>query len=71
MDKRQGYPSFKILGTILKVDKGRQGNIMTMHPDLHPSDDIDRLYVSGKEEGRGLVSIYKMSIHLYDDSKTT
>ena len=30
---------------------------MTMHKALHYRDDVDRLYVSRKEEGRGLVSI--------------
>ena len=28
-----------------------------MHKGLHPKDDVDRLYVSRKEGGRGLVSI--------------
>ena len=28
-----------------------------MHKALHPRDDVDRLYVSRKEEGRGLTSI--------------
>ena len=30
---------------------------MTMHKALHPSDDVDRLYASRREEGRGLISI--------------
>ena len=30
---------------------------MTMHKAIHPRDDVDRLYVSRKEGGRGLVSI--------------
>ena len=30
---------------------------MTMHKSLHPRDDVDRLYVSRKEGGRGLASI--------------
>ena len=30
---------------------------MNMHKALHPRDDIDRLYVSRKEEGRGFASI--------------
>ena len=30
---------------------------MTMHKPLHPRDDVDRLYVSRKEAGRGLASI--------------
>ena len=28
-----------------------------MHKALHPRDDVDRLYVSRKEVGRGLTSI--------------
>ena len=36
---------------------------MTLHKVLHPKDDVDRLYVSRKEEGRGLASV--------EDSKTT
>ena len=27
---------------------------MTMHKALHPRDDVDRLYVSRKEGGRGI-----------------
>ena len=30
---------------------------MTMHKALHPRDDVDRLYVSRKQRGRGLASI--------------
>ena len=30
---------------------------MAMHKALHPRDDVDRLYVSRKEGGRGLPSI--------------
>ena len=29
---------------------------MSMHKTLHPRDDVDRLHVSRKEEGRGLAS---------------
>ena len=29
---------------------------MTMYKALHPRDDVDRLYVSRKERGRGLAS---------------
>ena len=35
----------------------RTRKLMTMHKALHPRDDIDRLYVSRNEEGRGLASI--------------
>ena len=31
--------------------------LMTMHKTLHTRDDVDRLYVSRKEGGRGLASI--------------
>ena len=30
---------------------------MTMNKALHPRDDVDRLYVSRKQGGRGLTSI--------------
>ena len=30
---------------------------MTMHKALHPRDDVNRLYVLRKEEGRGLTCI--------------
>ena len=30
---------------------------MIMHKALHPRDDVDRLYISRKEGGRGLASI--------------
>ena len=30
---------------------------MTMHKALHPRDDVDRLYMSRREGGRGLTSI--------------
>ena len=39
--------------------------LMIMHKALHPRDDIDRLYVSIKEGGRGLVSIDKMTQGLH------
>ena len=35
----------------------RSRKLMTMHKALHPRDDVDRLYVSRKEEGRRLASI--------------
>ena len=31
-------------------------NLLAMHKGLHPKSDVDRLYVSRKEGGRGLVS---------------
>ena len=41
----------------LKQIDQRTRKLMTMHKALHPRDDIDRLYVSRKEGGRGLASI--------------
>ena len=35
----------------------RKTKLMTMYKALHPSDDVDRLYVSRKEERGGLASI--------------
>ena len=37
--------------------KKKQQKLMTIHKALHLRDNIDRLYVSGKEGGRGLASI--------------
>ena len=34
----------------------RTRKLMTMHKALYPRDDVDRLYVSRKEGGRGLAS---------------
>ena len=44
---------------------------MTMHKALHPRDDVDRLYVSRKEGGRGLPASKTALRHRYNDSKTT
>ena len=41
----------------LKQIDQRTGKLMTVHKALHPRDDVDRLYVSRKEGGRGLASI--------------
>ena len=41
----------------LKQVDQRIRKLMTMHKALHPRDDVDRLYVSRKEGGRGLASI--------------
>ena len=35
----------------------RTRKLMTMHKALHSRDDVDGLYVSRKERGRGLASI--------------
>ena len=64
MDKYLRCLHRKTLGTILKVDseENKQMNqrtrkLMTMHIALHHLDDIDGLFVSRKEGGRGLTSI--------------
>ena len=41
----------------LKQMDQRTRKLMMMRKALHPRDDVDRLYVSRKEEGRGLASI--------------
>ena len=41
----------------LKQIDQRTRKLMTMHKALHHRDDVDRLYVSRKEGGRGLASI--------------
>ena len=41
----------------LKQMDQRTRKLMTMHQALHPRDDVDILYVSRKEGGRGLTSI--------------
>ena len=48
----------------------RTRKLMTMHRAAHPKDDIDCLYVSRKEGGRGLGSIedsVDASIHRLED----
>ena len=41
----------------LKQMDQRTRKLMTMQKNLHPRDDVDRLYVSSKEGGRGVASI--------------
>ena len=41
----------------LKQIDQRTRKLMTMHKALNPRDEVDRLYVSRKEGGRGLTSI--------------
>ena len=41
----------------LKQMDQRTRKLMTMHKALHPRDDVDSLYVSRKEGGRGLANI--------------
>ena len=41
----------------LKQADQRKRKLMTMHRALHPRDEVDRIYISKKEGGRGLASI--------------
>ena len=55
-------PLVRYSGPFLKWTRDEQMDqrtrkLMTMHKVLHPRDDVDRLYVSRKEGGRGLASI--------------
>ena len=69
-----------MLGTILEVDEGRTSTnepekkkTIKMLKTLHTRDDMDRMYVSREEGGRGLTSIndsvYTSIKGLYDDIK--
>ena len=71
-------PLVRYLGPFLKWTRDelkqmdqRTRKLMTMHKALHPRDDVDRLYVSRKEGGRGLASIEDSLTHRYNGSKTT
>ena len=54
---RYSGPFLKWTREELKQMDQRTRKLMTMHKALHPRDDVDRLYVSRKEEGRGLANI--------------
>ena len=41
----------------LKQIDQRTRKLMTMHKTLHPRDNVDRLYVSKNDGGRGIASI--------------
>ena len=45
-------------------------NLMTMYKPLHPRDDVDRLYVSRKEWGRGSASMDTTARRLYRKTRT-
>ena len=51
----------------LKQMDQRTRKLMTMHKALYPRDDVDKLYVSRKEGGRGLASIEDASIQQLED----
>ena len=54
---RYSRPFLKWTREELKQMDQRTRKLMTMHKALHPRDDVDRLYVSRKQGGRGLASI--------------
>ena len=59
---RYSGPFLKCTRNELKQMDQRTRKLMTMHKTLHPRDNIDRLYVSRQEGGRGLASI-EDSVH--------
>ena len=54
---RYSRPFLKWTRDELKQMDQRTRKLMIMHKALHPRDNVDRLYVSRKEGGRGLASI--------------
>ena len=67
---RYSGPFLKWTREELKIMDQRTRKLMTMHKALHPKDDVDRLYVSRKQGGRGLASIedtVDASIHRLED----
>ena len=54
---RYSGPFLKWTRDELRQMDQRTRKLMTMHKALHPRDDVDRLYVPGKEGGTGLASI--------------
>ena len=54
---RYSGPFLKCTRDELRQVDQRKRKLMTMYKALYPRDDVDKLYVSRKEGGRGLVSI--------------
>ena len=54
---RYSEPFSKWTREELQIIDQRTRKLMKMHKTLHPRDDVDRLYLSRKEGGRGLTSI--------------
>ena len=54
---RYSRPFFKWTRDELKQMDQKTRKLMTMAKALHPRDDVERLYLSRKEGGRGLASI--------------
>ena len=70
-------PQVRYSGTFLKWTRDelkqmdqRTRKLMTMHKPLHPRDDVDRLYVSRKEEEEYLPASKTALTHWYNGSKT-
>ena len=55
---------------LIQMDQ-RIRKLMIMHKALHPRDDVDRLYVSRKEEEEDLPASKTPVTHPYNGSKTT
>ena len=53
---RYSRPFLKWTTEELKQMDQKTRKLMTMHKAIHPSDDVDRLYVSRKKRGGGLAS---------------
>ena len=68
---RYSGPILKWTREKLKQIDQRRRKLMTMHEALHPRDDVDRLYVSRKEAGRGLANSEDSVDAWYNDSRTT
>ena len=64
---RYSGPFFKWTKEELKQMDQRTRKLMTKHKALHPRDDVDRLYVSRKEGGRGLANVEDASIQRLED----
>ena len=62
-------PLVRYLGPREEIDQ-RTRKLMTMYKALYPRDDVDKLYVSRKEGGRGLTSIKTALTPRYNDSRT-
>ena len=54
---RYSGPFLKWTRDELKQMDQRTRKLMTMHKALHPRDDVEKLYGSRKEVGRGLASV--------------
>ena len=68
---RYSGPFLKWIRHELKQKDQRTRKLRTTHKALHPRDDVDRLYGSRKEGGRGFVSIedsVDASIQRLDDN---